>query len=832
MNAAYPLFPVTIIVFGAWFATWLFSSWDIFKEKTHLKFWNYILLVVFLITGLLGLFSVVKVNYKLVIPNYELYLQWHVSFGIAMVFVSFFHLSYHLKYFFGFRKKKPKNESSGNAKLPSDTPQNAALMLFLLGFATIITQVVFIREFITVLSGNELVTGLVLSGWMILTGWGAFTGRNGDFTALSSQRGILMLSALTIIATVMTGTLYGLKSLLFPPGTLTGLGASSVAVFLLLFPVCFLSGWLFTGLASVWSNSENVNLSGRSYAVEALGSLAGGAIFSLALGRFFTSFQILAITGSLILLAGAWFLKPGNRKTNFSFLLAAILYSFLVFSFNPDKIIKKMLFPNQELILSKSTRYGNLVVTEQAGQLNVYENNDLLFYTHNVMMNEEAVHFAMVQHDNPKSVLLVSGGISGMINEIEKYKVEKITYLEVNPEIFSSLENYADSLDKSGRVKTVRTDIRSFIGKTDEKFDVVLINLPPPSTLGMNRFYTIEFFEMVKKRCTKNAVICTGLPSTANYAEENALAVNSSLWKTLGACFKNQLVLTGERNYFLASDAMLFPDITVRILQKEIETIYVNRFYIDDALLAMRSGSLTAGFVAETPLNRDFKPFMFVKQIGHWLSHFGGNFKWFVLIPLVLFVMFHLKLNRITIGLYTGGFTSASLEVVLLLVWQVWFGSIYLASALFFAVFMAGLAYGSSQKFGLKGPLIKRYYLLQFGLAAFALLLPFVLRYTGDWAAWKFPVQMLLFVLVFVLSTGVGHEFLLATKLLKTNFSETAGSSYSIDLLGSAFGAFIATIVLLPLLGLKNTCLVVAVLNMVSGLFAFSARKTLLNTFS
>ena len=112
MNTAYPLFPVTIVTFLAYFTTWLFSKYDIIPVKSHRKFWNYLLLISFLISGLLGLLSVIKVNYKLEIPLYDNYMQWHVAFGIAMVFIAFFHLSWHLNYYFSFRKKKDagKNE--------------------------------------------------------------------------------------------------------------------------------------------------------------------------------------------------------------------------------------------------------------------------------------------------------------------------------------------------------------------------------------------------------------------------------------------------------------------------------------------------------------------------------------------------------------------------------------------------------------------------------------------------------------------------------------------------------------------------------------------------
>ena len=96
MNNAYPLFPVIVLTLAAWLVTRLFASREIFPLKTHRKFWNYLLLVTFLVSGLLGLLSVVKVNYKLEIPGYENYLKWHISFGIAMVIISFLHLSWHL----------------------------------------------------------------------------------------------------------------------------------------------------------------------------------------------------------------------------------------------------------------------------------------------------------------------------------------------------------------------------------------------------------------------------------------------------------------------------------------------------------------------------------------------------------------------------------------------------------------------------------------------------------------------------------------------------------------------------------------------------------------
>lgn len=826
MNTAYPLFPVTVLTLFAWLVTRLFAIWEIFPLKTHRKFWNYLLLVTFLVSGLLGLLSVVKVNYKLEIPGYESYLKWHVSFGIAMVIISFLHLSWHLKYYFSFSKEKdhPKKEIQPVISESESFPLKVSL--FLLGFSTIITQVVFIREFITVLSGNELVTGIVLSGWMLLTGSGALAGGKTDFGKFSIRRGFVMLAAIPVLTMLSVSLLYWLKKMLFPPGTEAGLDATLVSVFLLLFPVCFLSGWLFTCFSALFSESGNKNLTGKSYAFESVGSLAGGLLFGILTGRYFDTFANLTIVAAFILITAFFLLTTGRKIIRFAFPVFAVFLVSCIIIANPDRQLKKMLYPNQEIVKNRVTRYGNLVVTEQAGQQNVYENNDLLFYTNNLMQNEEAVHFAMVQHKNPKSVLLVSGGIAGMIPEIKKHNVDKITCLEINSEIFKAFESFTDSVSKDQKVKIVNADIRSFIGRSKEQFDVILMNLPPPSSLGMNRFYTAGFFELLKKSCAENTVICTGLPSTANYAEGNALELNASLWKTLGTSFQNRLFLTGERNYFLASDGNLSPKIAERVTSRGIENEYVNQYYIDDALLAQRSESMVSRFSDAAQVNEDFKPVMFISQMEHWLSIFGGKLKWLVIVPVLLFAAGFLKQDRITTGLYTAGFTAASLEVILLLAYQVWFGSIYLETSLFFAVFMAGLAVGSYFEMGVLKNLIKRYYFFQFALALLALVLPVLLAATAKITVWEIPARILFFLLVFAVAFVVGNEFQLAAKLQNAGFGQISGRSYSIDLAGSALGAFITVIILLPLAGLVFTSLVLAGLNIFSGLLAFSSRNS------
>jgi spermidine synthase len=827
MNTPYPLFPVAVITVLAYIITWWFSEWGMMRKQVHRKFWNILLLAAFLVAGLFGLLSVIKINYKLDIPQYDQILRWHVIFGIGMVIISFFHFSWHWKYYFSqSREKTAISDTRSVVGYSLQDQQGFRYLLFLLGTVAMISQVVLIREFISVLAGNELIVGVVMAVWMLLTGWGAFHARHRIVSGFKLVRGMRMLIALTLMPAVVVVLLYWLKSQMFPPGTLIGLGTSVTGTFLLLFPGCFLSGYLFTAFSTCLSLSREKNLISRAYSVESLGSLIGGLIFSLFLGRFFNSFQILGLTTGVVCLAVAWILVKYRSGNWLISLVSGILIPVLVFVFNPDMHIKKMFYPNQEIIMDRGTSYGNLVVTQQSGQVNFYENNALQFYTDNLTLCEEAVHFVLSQHENPKQILLISGGISGMIREIRKYDVQKIVYLETNPEIFSHWKHLSDYTDHSGTVEFIKEDIRTFLRKTKKIYDIILINLPPPSTLGYNRFYTEEFFVSVKKHCNEKSVICASLPSTANYAEDNALEVNASLWKTLEKQYRHLLLLPGEKNYFLASDNPLSADITKLIDEKGIENEYVNRYYFDDELLLRRGQELVAGFGSSGQVNRDFYPYMFIRETDHWLSHFSTSYYMLVLVPVFLFLLCFFRFDRVSMGLYTGGFTSASLEIVFLLAYQVFFGSIYLATAFFFTVFMAGLALGSFWENKRWNYFNRKYYAsLQFLLALFSLLVPVFIFLTGRITGMDSLSRMLFFILVFVLAFIVGHEFKLASHLQTLSYSKTSGINYSTDLAGSAFGSFLTPIVLLPVFGLVYTCVMVAGLNLFSGFLALRIRN-------
>jgi len=79
------------------------SSFLVKKNKltliAHRRLWNYLLLISFLISGLLGLLLAFLIDYKLSIAWYAEFLWFHVEFGIIMAIISIIHIIWHWRYF-------------------------------------------------------------------------------------------------------------------------------------------------------------------------------------------------------------------------------------------------------------------------------------------------------------------------------------------------------------------------------------------------------------------------------------------------------------------------------------------------------------------------------------------------------------------------------------------------------------------------------------------------------------------------------------------------------------------------------------------------------------
>jgi spermidine synthase len=549
---------------------------------------------------------------------------------------------------------------------PQENDIRLTVCIVAVGLTSIVTQVILLREFLSVFYGNELVIGVLLANWMILTGAGAFLGR---YLARSERD--LLPALLLLLATVPYATVLGLRllrNLVFPVGVMVGIVPILWSSCILLIPCCILSGSAFALLAGLQSRTEQPGSIGFLYAGEAIGSVVGGVLFSLVLFHFLNTFQSLAALMALDL-AAALFVVRDRRKVRRVIWGFAIALLLPVLVLNVDLFTKRFLFPDQEIVFSRDTPYGSLTVTKQAEQENFYENNVLLSSAHDATGAEESVHYAMVQPESPRTVLMISGALMGAVHEVFKYNVQRLDYVEVNPFLIDLAQKYSPSLSDR-RVNVFKADPRVFVRETPSKYDVVLLNIPEPSTIQINRYYTLEFFRDLKARMNPDGILSLALLPSTEYQSDEARGINSTMMNTLKAVFKEVLIVPGLRTYYLGSDAK--PDIHIGrlVAQRRIENAYVNQYYLDDEALAQRSQLLQRNLTSDAPLNIDYAPVSYFRHVTHWLSYFRSNL-WLLAVIVMLFLSFAAtQMNVISAGIFAGGFAASSIEVLLLIVFR------------------------------------------------------------------------------------------------------------------------------------------------------------------
>ena len=461
--------------------------------------------------------------------------------------------------------------------------------IILLGFVALVSQVILLREFLTFFNGNELVIGIILANWMLLTGFGAYLGRffKNDQRRISWI--LILLGMLAFLPILSVLLLHILWHTLFAPGIMAGILHVFYYSMVILSPLCIISGVLFTLLSNEESLICNRNRIGEVYAWESLGSLLGGVLLNLVLIWFLSTFQSLylimfLVTIFIVIIS----IKINKLYISGVFVFITLGFSFLYFGNNLDKQIREIAFPGQEITFTKDSPFGVFVITNQHGQTNYYENNVLMSSSGDVISREESVHIAMVQHPNPENVLVLSGIVSGIMDEIVKYPIKSIDYVDVNPEIIGIAKRYF-KIESFEKLELIEKDALRYLKNANKKYDVVLINLPKPSTIQLNRYYTKDFFQILRRSLNENAIISLSVPSSANYMNDEAKRFLSIIYATLKSEFKNVMIIPAGEDFLIASNSELTRSIAEKIEERNIQTEYVNTYYFDDDLIKSRS---------------------------------------------------------------------------------------------------------------------------------------------------------------------------------------------------------------------------------------------------
>ncbi len=728
------------------------------------------------------------------------------------------------------------------------------LTITVTGFTATVGQIIILRELLVLFYGNELSSGIIFAGWLLWNGLGSAV--SGRWAAGKPVRLHILGTLLTLAAAALPVSILLIRASRIiwqlPVGELPDLGNMlALAVFsTVLF--CPLTGALFGVCWACQYRTDSRRQPLGIYLGEAAGAAVGGILFYFLFLKCFSVMTTAWITAGLLLAVagGILFLSKTEARAVFTKLLWCLVgLSALFMTVSGARLDhwSRTLQWGPRLLAVQDTPFQNMALLKREKQISVFSNGLWIFSVPDRLSAEYAVHLALIQHPNPKSILLLGGGIAGLLEEILSYPgIDRIDYVEPDPDLIPFVRPYLPLkpflAQKASKIHVFNEDPRSFLQRAPGAYDVVLMNTGDPITTQMNRFYTVEFFGHVKKRLTPGGVFSFALSGGEDMLGANQARFLGSIYKTARRVFPDVLIYPGDTTRFMATDrpGMLVSDyreLTHRLHRRNLRLGYIREDTLEDALNPFRLDYMRSMLtdIGGTRINRDFVPVCYFQSLMLWatqwhpalqkllgrLAELRVGFLAMVIgcAGAIMAPIFWIRpsLFRMAVGMsvFTIGAAAMSIQIILLLAFQIIEGFVYRQLALIIAFFMTGLAAGTGWVQWRLNPAVsgrRRFFILVQGLIClYALglmhLLPVIQKalypvLSPTAVGWCFSALSLCAGLL-----GGVHFSLAVSVTAPTDASpgSLGGRLYAVDLAGAAGGALLTACLILPVYGILNT---------------------------
>lgn len=645
---------------------------------------------------------------------------------------------------------------------------------FLLGLFAALSQTVLVRELMIATGAFELVVAVALSLWMLFSGVGALS--FGLFPILRRPFAPWFLVALVAIVALLQLFLVHPIAALF--GTVGGMALSVPAMVavtaIVLAPGCLVGGLAFPAcVAAVPSAGERVGL---VYLVESGGMVMGAALFYLFMEFF----------------------SPVRHP---------IFFAHYQDRYRPDALVS-----------SRDGRSGRLDVTRRGDQTAYFWNGQAAGVAGRSRPAEAFAGFALTQRPDARHITVIGGLLAGTAVEVARKSPEAtVTIIEFEPMVGEFFA--ASALSRNG---TLRSGDPGAVMRELPPQDIVIIDLPDPSSVALARFFSREFFSLVREHNGPAMVLVVGMAGGQGMLTPETAALNRSVQRALRSVFRKVLLIPASRHLWVAADNdMPTADpvfVAERMGAQGLAGDWFNGALVNDALEPMHR-ELTGAAIekADAGENRLLRPTALFETLRHTarrldrplpalFSSLPSRPLSFLGVTLAFAAAVAVALSRLTrrriaparsAAIFAVSGAAFTLQLGLMALLQLHVGQIYHLIALFTVSFMVGLT---------AGLWVSRRMTLPLNLSAGALVC------LSLWATWNadtvtgaaFPVAMNLLA---GLSAGLSFG-----ALLRGAEEEGAAAFYLADLAGAALCGFLFGAVMVPLYDLRWMFGVVAML--------------------
>jgi len=697
---------------------------------------------------------------------------------------------------------------------------NRILPFVAIGFSSLLIQITILRLLLSTFSGNELDIGITLSFWLLSVGLGSILGRRIQYKhafALS----FIFIALLTQPTALAIKAIRPVLSL--EPGEIVLFTATVCSTALTLFPLCFVIGIQFP-LAVAYAGGKDA--AGTVYGLEALGAFIAGLLFTFVISSRIQFMELCLLIACFNILIAS---SVARRKIVYSLFLVPLSFYFVFHTFAVS-----LPWQGKGLRLSQyiESQYGEITVIEMKDQASIYTNGQLLFTYPDVPGEEFKAHLTMALHPSPAEVLVV-GGSPGTLRELLKYPLERIDFVELDPRVvevsFGILNDEDMKVTKDPRLNIIVEDGRRFIKNLRKtQYDLVLLNLPQPSTAGINRFYTFEFFNEAKLVLKEDGIVALPLQRSTGYIGKSMQTASGAIYNSLKSVFQHVSLTAQEYGGVFASSVFLDTDPEIlenRFEQRGIYTKHFSPYILRDVFSPFGVDYVRNRLDEIELINTDLRPSAYLYNLILWSEIHGGKAikyliqvrEWHILsfltcfFVLIIFLTYKKKRRVLYYSIFTTGFASMSFVLAVVLAYQALYGYIFEMIGILTALFMVGTWIGTRITKRKERSLTILFYL---ELVTVTLALTAPLFFRGE---------LLFYGIVFIAGLFTGGQF--TTVSLSMDAPGAAGRLYGLDLIGSCIGSFVPALILIPLFGVTQTLLLIALMKIVSATMILSVRK-------
>lgn len=342
--------------------------------------------------------------------------------------------------------------------------------------------------------------------------------------------------------------------------------------------------------------SDNLSI---VFAADYIGAFVGAIIWVYLLLPYMNIIQIGFVLAALNFLVATMTYCYFKRKKLFKECKKVLVCivgvaAVLALSFNevPEwaKVVEQKMYPDP-IVTSKKTPYQNLTVTHNP------INNDTRLYingsTQFSSIDEKRYHEALIHipigmlRESPKKALVLGGGDGLAVRELKKYPGINIDLIEldrdmyhwsrtekkisaINENSFDDFESFTIDSYETGK-KAVSligsfdknyvffSDANNFINayiqnKKEAIYDIIIIDLPDPYNLAINKMYTLQFYKRLNALLNNRGIIVTQATSPFH-----APKVFATIGKTMEAAgyeakpYRHNIPSFGEWGWWIAS---------------------------------------------------------------------------------------------------------------------------------------------------------------------------------------------------------------------------------------------------------------------------------------